>query len=128
MSSRFADNLRTRSPRAILHQENRIFHLAAHSSASVGSFGIDELAVYWVTAVVSPHQIVRALLSGKYEARSSWLSVARNLTFKLIFDLAASPEPDSMVAGKLAYIATNTGTSNLMLHRPFLTYRHLGSS
>ncbi|KAJ7574959.1 hypothetical protein C8J56DRAFT_1032798 [Mycena floridula] len=68
--------------------------------------------------------------------------MARNLAFKLIFDLVASPEPDSMVAGKLVYIAANSmiparfnlaigvqlEPSNLMLHRPFLTYRHLRSS
>ncbi|KAJ7587874.1 hypothetical protein C8J56DRAFT_1082262 [Mycena floridula] len=49
--------------------------------------GIDELAVYWAMAVVSPHQIVRAFLPGKYEARSSRSSVVHNLAFKSFSNL-----------------------------------------
>ncbi|KAJ7577190.1 hypothetical protein C8J56DRAFT_1061339 [Mycena floridula] len=58
--------------------------------------GIDELPVCWVTAVISSHQLVRALLPGRYEARLSRSSVAHDLAFKSFFNL----KPASMVAGK----------------------------
>ncbi|KAJ7599762.1 hypothetical protein C8J56DRAFT_1156481 [Mycena floridula] len=48
-------------------------------------------------------------------SQSSWLFVAHNLAFKLIFDLVASPEPNSMVAGKLVHIATNSSAGTFKL-------------
>ncbi|KAJ7576553.1 hypothetical protein C8J56DRAFT_1061830 [Mycena floridula] len=98
--------------------------IARYNTRVVLLDGIDELAI--VHVLLSGNPMSRRTTIHLTHSQSSWLFVAHNLAFKLIFDLVASPEPNSRVAGKLVHIATNSlaGTFKLDVAQ---TFSHLSS-